>query len=431
MNIKTLHVTNYWHSESGGIATFYRELLKSAERLARPMRLVVPGPQDREEQHGRFGKIYYVAGEPSRLSPGYWVIMPKSYLLPHSPLRRILAAEMPDLVEVCDKYTLNYLAALLRRRWLLRGDYRPSVVALSCERMDENVANYVSRARIAMQFCRAYMKWLHFPMFDHHIVVSPHAASELRDASRGHNIRRGVWLRPMGVDSVQFRPERADPDVRRWLLMLTGAAEGGTLLLYAGRLALEKNLPLLVETMEMLERESPGTFHLIVAGNGPARAEFERDCERRVPGAIRFLGHLGDRDLLADILANCDIFLHPNPREPFGITPLEAMASGLALIAPASGGVTCYANDRNAWLVNADAASFARAVREICHDPIDAALRRRAARQTAERFDWSRVTDGFFDLYDELHELVCGRRREPSMQPAFFSTPGDRWGHEI
>jgi len=431
VNIKTLHVTNYWHSESGGIATFYRELLKSAERLERPMRLVVPGPQDREEPYGRFGKIYYVAGEPSRLSPGYWVIMPKSYLLPYSPVRRILAAELPDLVEVCDKYTLNYLAALLRRRWLLRGDYRPAVVALSCERMDENVANYVSRAPLAMHFCRAYMKWLHFPMFDHHIVVSPHAASELREAARGHHVRRGVWLRPMGVDSAQFRPERADPDVRRWLHMLSGAADGSTLLLYAGRLAPEKNLPLLVETMGILEHESPGMFHLIIAGSGPARAELERECERRVPGAIRFLGHIGDRDLLADILANCDIFLHPNPREPFGIAPLEAMASGLALVAPDAGGVTCYANGRNTWLVKPDARSFSAAVREICCDPIDAALRRRAARDTAEQFDWSRVTNGFFELYDELHELVCGLRREPNMQPAFFSTPGNRWGHEI
>jgi len=357
--------------------------------------------------------------------------MPKSYLLPHSPLRRILADERPDLVECCDKYTLNYLAALLRRRWLLGGGYRPAVVALSCERMDENMAHYVSHTSAAMRFCRLYMKWLHFPMFDHHIVVSPHAASELRDAARGHHVRRGVWLRPMGVDSGQFRPQRADRDVRHWLRLVAGAPESGTLLLYVGRLAPEKNLQLLIETMEILERETPGTFHLVVAGSGPSRADLERECDRRVPGAIRLLGHIGDRDLLADILANCDIFLHPNPREPFGIAPLEAMASGLALVAPDSGGVTGYANDRNAWLVDAGAASFARAVQAIRPDPEAAAVRRRAARATAEKLDWSRVTSGFFELYDELHELVCGARREPIMQPAFFSTPGNRWGSEV
>jgi alpha-1,6-mannosyltransferase len=425
-----MHVTNCWHSESGGIATFYRELLKSAERLRRPIRMVVPGPESREETLGEFAKLYYVAGAPSRLSPGYWVIMPKSYLLPHSPLRRILADERPNLVEICDKYTLNYLAALLRREWLV-GGYRPAVVALSCERMDENMAHYLSQSSAAMRFCRFYMKWLHFPMFDHHIVVSPHAAGELRDAARGHHVRRGVWLRPMGVDSEQFRPQRADRDVRQWLRLVSGAPENGSLLLYVGRLAPEKNLGLLIETMEILERETPGAFHLVVAGNGPAREEFERECERRVPGAVRMLGHIGDRNLLADIMANCDIFMHPNPHEPFGIAPLEAMASGLALVAPDSGGVTCYANDRNAWLVSAEAASFARAVQTIRLDPGGAAARRRAARVTAQEFDWCRVTEGFFALYDELHDLVRGGRREPTMQPAFFSTPGNRWGNEV
>lgn len=99
--------------------------------------------------------------------------------------------------------------------------------------------------------------------------------------------------------------------------------------------------------------------------------------------------------------------MHPNPREPRGIAPLAAMAPWLALVAPDSGGVACCANHRKAWLVNPDAAAFARAVQFIRGHPETAAARRRAARATAEEFDWSR------------------------MQPAFFSTPGNRWGNEV
>jgi hypothetical protein len=66
MSIKTMHVTNCWHSQSGGIATFYRELLQSAERLARTIRLVVPGPRYREERHGEYGKIYHITCQGSR-----------------------------------------------------------------------------------------------------------------------------------------------------------------------------------------------------------------------------------------------------------------------------------------------------------------------------------------------------------------------------
>jgi len=125
---------------------------------------------------------------------------------------------------------------------------------------------------------------------------------------------------------------------------------------------------------------------------------------------------------LATIYANCDIFVHPNPREPFGIAPLEAMASGLALVAPCTGGVRHCADSTNAWLEEANPEAFARAVQTIRHDPAASQARRLAARTAAERFDWRKVTAGYFDLYDELHALVRGTLREPALAPAFFST---------
>jgi alpha-1,6-mannosyltransferase len=430
MSIKTIHLTNNWHVQSGGVSTFYRQMLAAAERRGRAMRLVVPAAHDGIEELGRYGRIYRVAGKPAPLSPGYWMMMPAQYLWPGSTLRRILAEERADLVECCDKYTLNYLAALLRRGWLLGRDYRPAVVGLSCERMDRNMALYVSGSRAALAFCRHYMKWLHFPMFDHHIAVSPLAAEELRIAARGHAVRRGVWVRPMGADCALFDPALRTAASRTWLERLAGAPEGSLLLLYAGRLAPEKNLRLLLDTMVQLEAESAGTFHLVVAGDGPARAEFECQSERLLPGAVQVLGHIGDREMLARIYANSDIFVHPNPCEPFGIAPLEAMASGLAVVAPDRGGVTCYANSGNSWLATPDASSFAAAVRAIAADPQATAQRRRAARAMAEELDWKHVTDGFFNLYDQLHALVREGASQPALAPAFYSTPGNRWGYE-
>ena len=430
MSIKTLHLTNNWHAESGGVATFYREMLNAAESHGRAIRLVVPAAADRIEEHGRFGRIYHVKSPPAPLNPSYRMMMPLQYLLPRSPLRRILLEERADLVECCDKYTLNYLAALLRRGWLLGRDYRPAVVGLSCERMDRGMAQYVSRSPAALAFCRCYMKWLHFPMFDHHIAVSALAAEELRTAARGHQVRRGVWVRPMGADCDRFHPSRRTAAARTWLERLAGAAAGSTLLLYAGRLAPEKNLQLLLDTMAELEADGAGQYHLLVAGDGPERARFEQQANRHLPGSVCMLGHVRTAPTLADIYANSDAFVHPNPAEPFGIAPLEAMASGLALVAPNEGGVTCYANTANAWLTKADARSFAAAVRAIGADPCAAARRRTAARASAEAFAWERVTGGFFDLYDQLHALVVEGAAQPALAPSFYSTPGDRWGYE-
>ena len=70
------------------------------------------------------------------------------------------------------------------------------------------------------------------------------------------------------------------------------------------------------------------------------------------------LGHIADPERLADIYANCDALVHPNPREPFGIAPLEAMASGLPVVVARSGGVLSYANEENSWLAEPTGAAF-------------------------------------------------------------------------
>jgi hypothetical protein len=173
MSINTLHLTNCFHAESGRIATLYRELLKGAAHLGREIRLVIPASSDAVETHGRCGKVYHVAARASRLSPGYRLLMPRHYLFPNSPLRPILANERPDLVECCDKYTMYCMAGLLRRGWFL-GHYRPAVVGLSCERLDENVAHYICTRPTVVPLCQFYMKHMSFPVFDHHIATSEH-----------------------------------------------------------------------------------------------------------------------------------------------------------------------------------------------------------------------------------------------------------------
>lgn len=111
--------------------------------------------------------------------------------------------------------------------------------------MDDNVSAYGSRSRLAMAFTQWYMRWAYLPLSDHRIAVSEHVAAELEAVSHGHKVARGVWVLPMGADTNLFTPARRTPQARERLLQRLGAEAGATLLLYAGRLAPEKNLQLL------------------------------------------------------------------------------------------------------------------------------------------------------------------------------------------
>lgn len=415
MSLKSIHLTNAWHANSGGIRTFYLALLEAAARRKHFMRMIVPGEEDRVEDVSEYGRIYYLKTARAPLSPEYRMLYPPLYLNPKGSIPRILREERPDLIEINDKYTLPYLSGLIRIGKHPAIDWRPTMIGLSCERMDENMRAYLLKNRAAQAFTRLYMKWIYFPEFDHHIAVSNHTAAELKEASRGHKKQRGVWIGPMGVDFRLFS------DARR-----TVAASDTVTLLYAGRLAREKNLPLLIEVMERL----PANYRLRIAGAGDGKDELAAAAEARVPGRVSFLGQIADRGQLAELYANADTFVHPNPREPFGIAPLEAMAAGLPLVAPNSGGLLVYANSGNAWLQAAEAGAFADAIRSVQADPGAREAKVRAARETAAGYSWESATDYFLSLYEELHAITQGRKDTPTIPPLFYSTMGDAWGRE-
>ncbi len=426
--MKTLHLTNAWHASSGGIGTFYRALIEAAEREGHFMRLVAPGESTRVEEVGGFGRIYFLKAPRAPFDRNYRILYPHRFLFPGTAIQRIINEECPDLVEISEKYSLIYLGGLLRTGRLPGVSVRPTVVGISHERMDRNVAVYLNAGAAARRFCRLYMRWLYFPMFDHHITVSRHTAEELVEAARGHKVRRGIWVCPMGVDCDRFHPHRRSAAGRGKLLKILNARDDTTILLYAGRLSPEKNLPLLLDMMARLDAEH---YLLVIAGAGIELEPLRNRCARENLRHISFLGHIGDRDALADLYANADIFVHPNPNEPFGIAPLEAMASGLAVIAPDSGGVVSYADAGNAWPARPCAEDFAAAARLIRSDPAARKAKAVAARETAEAFRWPRVTSTFLRLYRDLAATTRGRDRNPVLSPNWWSTPGDRFGREI
>jgi alpha-1,6-mannosyltransferase len=421
MAIKTLHLTNAWHSTSGGVAIFYRALMQEANRRGQKFRLVVPAEQDRVEEIGEHARIYHVAAPAAILNSSYRTIYPTQFLFKESALQAILAEERPDVVEISDKYTLAYLGGLLRLRLLGSIDFRPVVIGLSSERMDDNFRSYLKWVPLGKKFCSWYMHWVYFPFFDHHIANSHYTAEELRVASAGHMVSRGTWVRHMGVELDEFSPSHRSEQGRKRVLAVSGAPEDATLLLYIGRIAPEKNIRLLFELTERLNRLSIGKYHLLIAGDGMDRARWERYAAAQMPGRVGFLGHIRERKMLATLYANADVFVHPNPHEPFGIAPLEAMASGLPLVAPDSGGVTSYANLENAWTAPPTAKDFAAAVAEILSTPKLVAEKTQNALAAVANYRWEKVAASFLDLYQDLHRDFHGQAA--NFRADFYSTP--------
>lgn len=434
--LKSVHITNYYHKNSGGISTAYNKLLEAANRRRRHVRLIVPGETTETEDVGDFGRIYFVKASTSPLfDKRYRIMMPfASYIRDKSPIKQILREESPDIVEIGEKYTLSLMAGLLRRGIMNVSSPRPMLVHLSCERMDDNVRAFISGSSAARRFCEGYIRNYIFPMFDFHLANSAYTASEIEDAvTPGKGIRRKgrffdlcssifrassmppserVFVNQCGVDNVTFNVARRSANARARLINETGFPPASKIILYAGRLSPEKNVSILPKLLATLASESDSDFRMLIAGSGPSESELTFEFDKITPGRVRMLGHIGDTGHLADIFANCDVFVHPNPREPFGITPLEAMASGLPIAAPNSGGVLSYANDQNAWLTELAPEHFADAIQSIFNNEQERLVRTQNALETSARYTWEASTDRLFEHYDAMFERFSANRAD-------------------
>ncbi len=426
-SIKSVHITNYYHKNSGGISTAYNKLLEAANRRQRYVRLIVPGEKTEVEEVGEFGRIYYVkAGRSPIFDNRYRIMMPvNSYILDKSPIKQILREEQPDMIEIGEKYTLSLMAGLIRKGVMNISPKRPMLVHLSCERMDDNVGAFISGGKIAKRFSREFIRNYVFPMFDFHLTNSDYTAAELFSAVSSEQnpqssnrlinlccrflhspktpISERIFVNQCGVDNKTFSISRKNTEVRRQICQESGLPETARILLYAGRLSPEKNVALLPEIMELLVKEHNHDFRLLIAGAGPSSEFLANAFNKAAKGKVKMLGHLNGTEKIADLFANCDAFVHPNPREPFGITPLEAMASGLPVVAPNSGGVLSYANSENAWLAKPEAEHFAAAITDIFSDETMRNGKILRALETSGKYSWEHSTDALFGLYDKMH----------------------------
>jgi glycosyltransferase involved in cell wall biosynthesis len=140
-----------------------------------------------------------------------------------------------------------------------------------------------------------------------------------------------------------------------------------------------------------------------------------------VRAALPFAWHKGflPRETLADLYADSDLFLFPSPTETCGLVALEAMSSGLPVIAAAAGGVRENVRDGlTGRLVPAgDAHAFAGATRQLVESPEERAAMAQAARAFAQARDWDRELDALTPLYQAALERGRTARRAVGAAP--------------
>jgi alpha-1,6-mannosyltransferase len=328
--------------------------------------IVVPGPDDNVERGG----VSTLAGF---IVPGSF-----NYRLPLDPRRwtDLLDALDPDLIEAGDAFHPAWCAIhVARERGIpVAAFYHSNLPQLIGRRVGSLTERSVAR----------YVRWL-YERFD--VVFAP---SKLMCAYLNHLGVRQTVHQPLGVDTDVFHPERRRPGLREKL----GLAADARVLVYAGRFAGEKNLPVLLQAFAYLGRP----YHLLMIGG---------DREARPTSNITMLPYRRDSLELAQWFASADALVHAGTKETFGLVILEAMACGRPVVAARAGAFPEFVDESVGMLAEPnDARSTADAIAALYDRDIDqvgAAARARVL----QRFTWNHA----FHIQANAYVSLLGSRR--------------------
>jgi glycosyltransferase involved in cell wall biosynthesis len=230
------------------------------------------------------------------------------------PVARFFDRFQPDLLHV---HTEGALGAAGRRYALRRG--LPLVTSFHTN--FPQYSRYYGVGLLAPAVWR-WLEWFHRPA---RLTLTPGEA--VRDELLRRGIARAtVWGR--AVDTAFFHPARRHPSWRRWL----AGTDDTVIVLHVGRLAREKNLDVLIEAWNLAHRALGQHATFVVAGEGP--------MSRRIQSQLPFVRQLGflPREDLATLYASADVCVFSSLTETCGLVALEAMSSGVPVIAADAGG---------------------------------------------------------------------------------------------
>jgi alpha-1,6-mannosyltransferase len=389
-------VTQSWSAVGGGVGTYLRHKRQHIlQTMPHRHLLIVPGPRDDVVEEERAITVT-IASPRVPGSPKYRL------MLRNRAVREALERFKPDLIECQDAYNLPWAA--------IGHAKKHPVTALVAAYMTDFPTVYVERpfrkvigktlAGAASRLCYWYCGKL-YSRFDGMFALSANGGlTKLQSLGLDR-----IEVVPLGVELGDFSPARRDPQLRRKL----GIGDAQPLLIYAGRLDGEKRAQLLVDAFALLPRELGA--HLVLIGDGPLRDSMRELNDPRIhaPGYVR------DRSELARWLASADLYVSGMADETFGVSIVEAQASGLPVVGVAAGAMVDRVTSEIGRLGPVDdAPAMAHNIIDLWTS--DRAAIREIAQQHARQYSWDRsMSDLFTSLYPKAFRRAWARSAQPGV----------------
>lgn len=399
-----------YHPVIGGGETQARALAAGLGAFGIDMRVVT------RRSDAAFAAHEIIDGVPvRRLGPAGPGHLKKWAMLPGLFIELVRTARRDDVLLVCGYRVLGIAA-------LPAGRLRRQRVVLKADNNGEMSGDYFKAGAEKLGLAGAPRLIAWFIALRNRLLRRADAFVSLSSDMRAELLAHGVpetriTTIPNSVDAARFA--RRSPPGKSAVRTALGLPEDGLIVLFTGRLLASKGVLDLVRAWAALAPDHP-TARLVIVGSGKG---LMHDCESELHALIESKGLRGSvvttgfvRNV-EDYLAAADIFAFPTTDEAFGISLVEAMAAGLAVVATRVGGIKdIVAPEANGLSIEPfDRAALETALRRLLGD--DALRTRLGAAATAtveERYTTEAVLRRYASLLDSLAATPAGHNPLPA-----------------
>jgi len=240
-------------------------------------------------------------------------------------------------------------------------------------------------------------------------ITTPSAS--MKELIEGYGIKNRIEVIPNAIHLISFRED--DELKRTEIKKKFHLKEDDKIILFVGRVASEKSIDKIIKSLAIIKKRSISKEKLLIVGNGPAMDELKQLTRTlKVEKDVIFAGTVSYEEI-QHYYQMAYVFTIASTTETFGIVTIEALASGVPVLAvKAPGAVDILTDELDGLLVDNDTEKFADSLEKIIRDPELREKLSRGALKTSEKYSIDTISERMLNLYREVIEIKKSKTKE-------------------
>ena len=378
--------TNCYKPLVNGVVTSISSLKEAYERKGHEVYIFAPRVEnyiDQEKNVFRYRSVNLIS------KVNYPLPIPLSFRA-----KKVIVEFNPDIIHFHHPFLLSSSAIMYAKKLGI-----PKILTIHTQYEQYAYYIYLIPERVTQEAIKMIISNLAYKT---DCITTP--SDSMKELIEGYGIKNRIEVIPNAIHLISFRED--DELKRTEIKKKYHLKEDDKIILFVGRIASEKSIDKIIKALAIVKRRSIGKEKLLIVGNGPAMDELKQLTRTlKLEEEVIFAGTVSYEEI-QHYYKMAYVFTITSTTETFGIVTIEALASGVPVLAiKAPGAVDILTDGLDGLLVDNDTRKFADALEKIIRKPELRGKLSKGALKTSEKYSIDTISERMLNLYREVIKI--------------------------